>query len=139
MAIIDGFCVGIGSGTYIVPLTDLRGFQERSAEASGKVVDMVERMGKMLPCVSLRRLFNISEPMPEYERVVVAEMDGAEIGLAVDRVVGRQQAVIKSLDELYKHVAFVSGTTINGDGSIALILDIPRLLDFAVSRAEAAQ
>ncbi|AGW14796.1 chemotaxis protein CheA [Megalodesulfovibrio gigas] len=139
LAIIDGFCVGIGTGTYIVPLTALRGFQERSVDASTKTVDVVERMGKMLPCVSLRRLFNIKEPMPEYERVVVAEVDGSEIGLAVDRVVGRQQAVIKSLDEMYKHVTFVSGTTINGDGSISLILDIPRLLDLAVSRAEAVQ
>ena len=131
--------MGIGTGTYIVPLTALRGFQERSVDASIKTVDVVERMGKMLPCVSLRRLFDIREPMPEYERVVVAEVDGSEIGLAVDRVVGRQQAVIKSLDEMYKHVTFVSGTTINGDGSISLILDIPRLLDFAVSRAEAVQ
>ncbi|GAB7081614.1 chemotaxis protein CheA [Megalodesulfovibrio paquesii] len=139
LAIIDGFCVGIGKGTYIVPLTALRGFQERSVQESAKVVDIVERMGKMLPCISLRQLFKITDPQPDFERVVVAEVDGTEIGLAVDRVVGRQQAVIKSLDEMYKHVAFISGTTINGDGTISLILDIPRLLDLAVNRAETPQ
>jgi len=53
--------------------------------------------------------------------------------------VGRQQAVIKSLDEMYKNVNFITGTTINGDGSISLILDVPRLVDFAASHAATAQ
>jgi len=137
LAIIDGFCVVIGSGSYIVPLTALRGFQERPWEERQKTVDIVERMGRMLPCVSLRGLFGITEDRPAYERVVVAEVDGVEIGLAVDKVIGRQQAVIKSLDEMYKSVNFISGTTINGDGSISLILDIPRLVEFAASSAAA--
>jgi len=139
LAIIDGFCVVIGQGSYIVPLTALRGFQERIPDESRKTVDIIERMGKMLPCVSLRALFGIREPRPDFERVVVAEVDGVEVGLAVDRVVGRQQAVIKSLDEMYKNVNFITGTTINGDGSISLILDIPRLVDFAASHAATAE
>ncbi len=139
LAIIDGFCVVIGQGSYIVPLTALRGFQERIPGENRKTVDIIERMGKMLPCVSLRALFGIREPRPDFERVVVAEVDGMEVGLAVDRVVGRQQAVIKSLDEMYKNVNFITGTTINGDGSISLILDIPRLVDFAASHAVTAE
>jgi two-component system chemotaxis sensor kinase CheA len=139
LAIIDGFCVVIGRDSYIVPLAALRGFQERSAGTDKKTVDVVERMGRMLPCVNLRELFGVAGPAPDYERVVVAEVDGVEVGLAVDRVVGRQQAVIKSLDEIYKNVNFISGTTINGDGSISLILDVPRLLDFAASRTGNAE
>ncbi|MFZ5810434.1 MAG: chemotaxis protein CheA [Thermodesulfobacteriota bacterium] len=139
LAIIDGFCVVIGRDSYIVPLTALRGFQERTVGTDKKTVDIVERMGRMLPCVNLRELFGVAGRAPEYERVVVAEVDGLEIGLAVDRVVGRQQAVIKSLDEIYKNVNFISGTTINGDGSISLILDVPRLVDFAASRAGNAE
>jgi two-component system chemotaxis sensor kinase CheA len=135
LAIIDGFNVVIGQGSYIVPLTALRGFQERTAGENRKTVDVIERMGRMLPCVNLRQLFGIREDRPSFERVVVAEVDGVEVGLAVDRVVGRQQAVIKSLDEMYKNVNFVTGTTINGDGSISLILDVPRLVDFAAARA----
>jgi len=135
LAIIDGFNVVIGQGSYIVPLTALRGFQERTAGENHKTVDVIERMGRMLPCVNLRQLFGIREDRPSFERVVVAEVDGVEVGLAVDRVVGRQQAVIKSLDEMYKNVNFVTGTTINGDGSISLILDVPRLVDFAAARA----
>jgi len=139
LAIIDGFCVVIGQGSYIVPLTALRGFQERIPGENRKTVDIIERMGKMVPCVSLRALFGIREDRPDFERVVVAEVDGMEVGLAVDRVVGRQQAVIKSLDEMYKNVNFITGTTINGDGSISLILDVPRLVDFAASHAATAQ
>ncbi len=138
LAIIDGFCVVIGQGSYIVPLTALRGFQERVPGENRKTVDIIERMGKMVPCVSLRSLFGIREKRPDFERVVVAEVDGVEVGLAVDRVVGRQQAVIKSLDEMYKNVNFITGTTINGDGSISLILDVPRLVDFAATHAATA-
>ncbi len=138
LAIIDGFNVVIGQGSYIVPLTALRGFQERTWDAGRKTVDVVERMGRMLPCLNLRALFGIRGWPPAYERVVVAAVDGMEVGLAVDRVVGRQQAVIKSLDEIYKNVNFISGTTINGDGSISLILDVPKLVDFAASRAGSA-
>ncbi|EPR43967.1 CheA signal transduction histidine kinase [Desulfovibrio sp. X2] len=138
LAIIDGFCVLIGSGSYIVPLTALRGFQERPCGQDHPVVGVIERMGRLLPCVNLRALFGVAEERPDYERIVVAEVGGTEIGLAVDKVVGRQQAVIKSLDEMYRNVAFISGTTINGDGSISLILDVQRLVEFAAARAEGA-
>ena len=133
LAIIDGFNVIIGKGSYIVPLTALRGFQERPASDAHKIVDVVERMGRMLPCVNLREVFGIRDERPAYERVVVAEVDGEEVGLAVDRVVGRQQAVIKSLDEIYKSVNYIMGTTINGDGGISLILDVPRLVELVAS------
>ena len=133
LAIIDGFNVIIGKGSYIVPLTALRGFQERPASDAHKIVDVVERMGRMLPCVNLREVFGIRDERPTYERVVVAEVDGEEVGLAVDRVVGRQQAVIKSLDAINKSVNYITGTTINGDGGISLILDVPRLVELVAS------
>ena len=54
----------------------------------------------------------------------------------MDKVIGRQQAVIKSLDDCYRHLKWISGTTINGDGSISLILDVPQLVRFVRGRED---
>jgi len=130
LAIIDGFCVVVGGESYIVPLVNLRGFQERCVAGETRIVENIERMGELIPLVSLRRLFGAPGPLPPYERVVVTEVEGEIVGFSVDKVVGRQQAVIKSLDDCYRNLKWISGTTINGDGSISLILDIPQLIRF---------
>lgn len=131
LAIIDGFNVVAGKESFIVPLTNLRGFQERFVTAEARKVETIEHMGHMIPLISLRRLFDIPGEQPDYERVVITEVEGARVGLSVDQVVGRQQAVIKSLDESCRHIKWISGSTINGDGSISLILDVPQLVHFA--------
>ncbi len=136
LAIIDGFNVRVGGESYIVPLANLRGFQERFVTGEARRVDSIERMGTLIPVVSLRRLFEVPGEQPEYERVVVTEVEGEMVGLTVDQVVGRQQAVIKSLDESYRHLKWIAGTTINGDGSISLILDVPRLVRLARGKCE---
>jgi len=139
LAIIDGFNVRVGGESYIVPLANLRGFQERFLTGQPRQVDSIERMGHLIPLVSLRRLFAVPGGQPDYERVVIVEADGEMTGIAVDVVVGRQQAVIKSLDESYRHLKWIAGTTINGDGSISLILDVPRLLRMAREQYERAE
>ena len=130
LAIIDGFSVVVGGDSFIVPLVNLRGFQERFPEGEVRIVENMERMGDLIPVVSLRRLFEVPGAQPGYERVVVTEVEGEMVGFCVDKVVGRQQAVIKSLDDCYRHLKWISGTTINGDGSISLILDVPQLVRF---------
>lgn len=130
LAIIDGFSVVVGGDSFIVPLVNLRGFQERFPEGEVRTVENMERMGELIPVVSLRRLFDVPGGQPAYERVVVTEVEGETVGFCVDKVVGRQQAVIKSLDDCYRHLKWISGTTINGDGSISLILDVPQLVRF---------
>ncbi|OLN28628.1 Signal transduction histidine kinase CheA [Desulfovibrio sp. DV] len=136
LAIIDGFNVMVGGDSFIVPLANLRGFQERFVADAVRTVETLERMGEMMPVVSLRRLFAVPGQQPDYERVVITETEGEMVGFCVDRVIGRQQAVIKSLDDCYRHLKWISGTTINGDGSISLILDVPQLVRFVRSREE---
>jgi two-component system, chemotaxis family, sensor kinase CheA len=136
LAIIDGFCVVVGGDSFIVPLVNLRGFQERLVTGEVRTVDNIERMGELIPVVSLRRLFAVPGAQPEYERVVITEVEGEMVGFCVDKVVGRQQAVIKSLDDCYRRLKWISGTTINGDGSISLILDVPQLVRFVREKEE---
>ena len=79
---------------------------------------------------------NVVGDQPGYERVVITEAEGETVGFCVDKVIGRQQAVIKSLDDCYRHLKWISGTTINGDGSISLILDVPQLVRFVRSQED---
>jgi two-component system chemotaxis sensor kinase CheA len=69
--------------------------------------------------------------------VVIAEGDGRRVGLFVDDLLGQQQVVIKSLEANYGHVEGVSGATILGDGSVALILDVAGIIQAASMRAAA--
>jgi two-component system, chemotaxis family, sensor kinase CheA len=58
------------------------------------------------------------------------------VGLIVDEVVGLQQTVIKNLGEAYKDIQGLSGATIQGDGSLALILDVEPLVARATEQVE---
>jgi two-component system chemotaxis sensor kinase CheA len=139
LAIIDGMMVRVARDFFILPLTAVEACMERfidSPDRAVRTVESMERRGKMIPCVSLRKLFGVRGEQPDYERVIIVDLDGQDVGLAVDAVVGQQQTVIKSLSRVYTEVEWISGTTINGDGGIALILDVPKIVRFAEQRAE---
>lgn len=136
LAIIEGLNVMVGSESFILPLVNIESCQERFMDAPPALVDTIDYTGKMIPCVSLRRLLVTPGQPPGYERVIVVTVDDMRVGLAVDSVLGRQQAVIKSLSDMYDNVDFISGTTVNGHGSISLILDVPQLVRRAMRQAD---
>jgi two-component system chemotaxis sensor kinase CheA len=83
----------------------------------------------------LRKKFRIAGESPDIEQIVIAGINGERVGLVVDHVIGEHQTVIKSLGRAYKNVEGVSGATILGDGTVALILDVAQLYAM-VERAE---
>ncbi|WP_243363016.1 chemotaxis protein CheA [Fundidesulfovibrio terrae] len=131
LAIIDGLQFRVGKEFFIIPLPMIQACQERRVTGAEKEVDVIEMRGDLIPCLSVRKMLNIPGSPPAYERIIIAGVDGSLVGLAVDAVVGQQQAVIKRLSRIYQDVNWVSGTTINGDGGISLILDVPHLVRFA--------
>ncbi len=136
LAIIDGLNIVVGDESFILPLVNVESCQERFLNGTEQLVDTMDYTGKMIPCVSLRKLLHTPGMQPEYERIVVVNVDDIKVGLAVDSVIGRQQAVIKSLSDMYEGVDFISGTTVNGHGSISLILDVPQLVRRAIRYAD---
>ena len=84
--------------------------------------------GTIIPYIPLREHFRITTSRPEIEQIVIADIHGTKVGFVVDHVVGEHQTVIKNLGRLYKDVEGISGATILGDGTVALIVDVPRLL-----------
>jgi two-component system, chemotaxis family, sensor kinase CheA len=133
LAIIDGLQVRVGREDYTIPLAAARACLERFVTGEPSVIGTITWQEQMTPCLSLRRLLGVDGPQPDYERVIMVVAGELEVGLAVDAVIGQRQAVIKRLSDVYRKVDFVSGTTVNGDGSISLILDVARLVRFAAS------
>jgi len=82
-----------------------------------------------VPYIRLRSLFMITGNLPRVEQAVIVRVNGSKIGLVVDSVIGEHQVVIKSLGSMYKDVEGISGATILGDGAVALIIDIPKLVE----------
>ncbi|OYZ69749.1 MAG: chemotaxis protein CheA, partial [Methylophilaceae bacterium 17-43-7] len=133
LAILDGMSVSLGNSVYVVPLNLIVETLQPKAEDIKTVTGegyMVHVRGEYLPMIALHRLFNhhtdITDPTKGV--LVLIEADGKKSALFVDRLVGQQQVVIKSLETNFKKVTGVSGATIMGDGSVALILDVPAII-----------
>ena len=85
--------------------------------------------GAVVPVVDLRIALGL--PPSEYGKftvIIVMALNERTVGFVVDSVIGEHQTVIKSLGRMYRDVQGVSGATILGDGTVALILDMGMLL-----------
>ncbi len=133
LAILDGMSVSLGKSVYVIPLNLIVETLQPRAEDIKTVTGegrMVHVRGEYLPIIALHSLFNHATDItdPTEGVLVLLESDGKKSALFVDRLVGQQQVVIKSLETNYRKVAGVSGATIMGDGSVALILDVAALI-----------
>jgi len=107
---------------------------EVDADDSGQRI--LHLRGDIVPYIHLREVFGIEGQSPPIEQIVITGVEGSRIGIVVDTVIGEHQTVIKSLSRVYKDVEGLSGATIKGDGSIALILDIPSLIRRVIAESK---
>jgi len=130
LAIIEGFLVGVGPSTYVIPLKMVVECLELSAEDRARVRESgyVNLRGEVLPLLRLRELFDVSGEPGRRENVVVVNYGGQRAGFVVDALLGEFQTVIKPLGRLFDRLNGVSGSTILGSGEVALILDVPGLV-----------
>jgi len=130
LAIIDGFLTKTGVERFIFPLSLVEECVELDPEDESKSHGrhMAHVRGKIVPYISLREYFSINGDKPLHEQIVIVGVDGRRVGFVVDAVIGEHQTVLKSLGKFYQDVEGISGATILGDGTVALILDIPRLV-----------
>jgi len=129
LAIIDGLLVRVGQARFIMPLGNTVECVELTrqdiANANGKPLANIR--GEIIPYIRLSEYLEMPTQRPEREQIMVAETEHGRFGFVVDQVLGDYQTVIKNLGRLYRNVQVVSGATILGDGSVALILDLHRL------------
>ncbi len=131
LAIINGFLVEVGKSIYAIPLDMVEECVEYAAEAGH---DYTNLRGEILPFVKLGELFGIAKSSNRRENIVVVKHAGQSAGLVVDTLLGEFQTVIKPLSKMFNQVKCVSGSTILGSGDVALILDVPSLVEIAVSK-----
>ena len=124
LAIIESLLVKIGDSHFVLPLTAVEECVELSREdvEKGHGRNVANVRGHLTPYINLRQQFGITGERPEIEQIVIVGVKGGRVGFVVDCVVGEHQTVIKPLGSLYHDVPGISGATILGDGSVALIL-----------------
>jgi two-component system, chemotaxis family, sensor kinase CheA len=83
-------------------------------------------------------MFEIDGDAPTRQNVVIVQYAGHKAGLVVDQLLGEFQTVIKPLGVIFRHLRGIGGSTILGSGEVALILDVPALIELATSREEQA-
>ncbi|MGR4971583.1 chemotaxis protein CheA [Pseudomonas sp. LARHCG127] len=130
LAIINGFLVGIGQSTYVIPLDMVQECIELSEDdgLASREQGYLDLRGEVLPLVYLRDHFNHEGPPARRQNVVVVRYAELKAGLVVDDLLGEFQTVIKPLGKLFGALRGISGSTILGSGAVALILDVPALL-----------
>ncbi|MBB5140888.1 chemotaxis protein CheA [Borreliella afzelii] len=129
LAIIEGWLVRVKDEHFIVPLSNVESCLE-----SNKLISQIDGVetksnvmnyrGSMISFIRLREFFQVSSEKSFSEQVVVVNTNSGKMGIVVDEVLGQHQTVIKALGKIYSRVEGVSGATILGDGSLALVVDI---------------
>jgi two-component system, chemotaxis family, sensor kinase CheA len=130
LAIIDGLLVRVGQGAFVLPLAVVEECVELPSH--DRIRDGANHLarvrGELVPYIRLREQFWTEGDEPAIEQIVIANVNGLRVGFVVDHVIGQHQTVIKSLGRFYRQAELVSGATILGDGTPALILDLPKLV-----------
>jgi two-component system chemotaxis sensor kinase CheA len=131
LSIIDGLLVKIQDTFYVIPLTSV---DKIYAADHNKLVNTFNNLiildGQQIPFFYLRGEFGIETNNIKSEQIVVVRYEDKRIGLAVDNVVGEYQAVLKPLGKYYKNQEIISGATILGDGTIALVIDTNKAIKY---------
>ena len=133
LAILEGQMLRVGKETYVISLVSIietvQPKREHIYSVAGQT-ELFKHRHEYLPIIRLHRMFDIEPDSLDVEKglLVVAESDGRHVAILVDELLAQQQVVIKSLDTNFRQVPGLAGATIHGDGTVALILDVPSLI-----------
>lgn len=133
LAILDGQLLSVGNEIFIMPLVSIVESLQIDVEKVNSIAgstEMYRLRDDYVPIVRLYELFGLQAKTTNLRDalLVIVEHDGHKVGLLVDELLGQQQVVIKSLETNYQRVEGLSGATILGNGTVALILDVGGLI-----------
>ena len=134
LAIINGFQVRVGHSVFVIPLDMVEECVEYTGSSQQHYTDL---RGTVLPFVRLRDHFALHGPCSPRPNIVVIKHGSQRFGMLVDELLGEAQTVIKPLSRIFSHARGISGSSILGNGNVALILDIPVLHNELLASAHA--
>lgn len=129
-SIVEGLLVKVDETRYVVPLNVIDRIDRLSYDVLGRDHQLNKSIvvnEELLPVFSMRQRFHNTTASPRTTDIISVTVNGVKRGIAVDRIEGKMQTVMKPLGEVYKQQDFISGSTILGDGTLALVLDPSRL------------
>jgi two-component system chemotaxis sensor kinase CheA len=131
-SIIDGLLVLVDKTCYVLPLNVIERIDRIPFNLLGRenrICTDILVNESLLTVFSLRKKFYSESIPPKTTDIISVDVNGIRKGIAVDSIQGKIQAVLKPLGEHYQNQEFISGSTILGDGTIALVLDPQRLFN----------
>ncbi len=133
LAIIDGFLVKVGDSSYVIPLDMVHECIDLSEEddVHEQTQGYINLRGEVLPFIRLRDYFKEEGKEPNHKSIVVVQCGDHKAGFVVDELLGELQTVIKPLGKILQNLKGVSGATILGSGAVAVIIDVPNLIQRA--------
>ena len=141
LAIIEGLLIEVAGERYTLPMPTVQEIVELPPEKAQarRAGDFLDIRGRFVPFLRLRSLFDCPGVPGAAQNVVIVQSGETRVGIVVDRIVGTNQTVIKQMSKLHAGVRAVSGATILGDGSVALILDVQHLVGMGRLQGEPGQ
>lgn len=143
LAIIDGFLIQSGHSKFVIPVDMILQCLEYTKEYVGNIKDAstIQFNNEVIPLLNLREFYNDKLTTDEYknntynQNIIIVKFSKHKIALLVNELYGQFQTVIKPLGNIFSKVPGVSGGTILGSSEIALILDIPKLVEYKIKNS----
>ena len=137
VAVIDGFGVAAGGESYVIPLEAIVECSEMPQNGD-EPCGVLNVRGEPVPFLRLRNLFGLSGTRAARENVVIVQVDDSRAGVVVDELLGDAPTVLKPLGGLLRNVPAVTGSSILGNGRVALVLDAREVVRRASEQFEGA-
>ena len=134
VTVLDGFAVGVADETYVIPIDTISECTELPDGVTG-ATGVIDLRGEPLPCLRLQELFGLTSARTGRENVVVVEHEHGRAGIIVDHLFGNSQVVMKPMSRFLRQLSGVSGSSILGNGRVALILDAGEIIRRAAEAA----
>lgn len=131
LSIIDGLLVQVNETFFVLPLSSVQKiFAINHNDIENRFNNLVVLDGERIPYFYLRNEFEAEANEKITEHIIIIQYENQKVGLVVDDVVGEYQAVLKPLGKHYKNQEIISAATILGDGTIALVIDTNRAVNY---------
>lgn len=130
LSIIDGLLVKIGNSNYVVPLSVVEKCYELPySDLQNNFNNLLLLDEEQVPYINTRKEFQIEDETPEVTQIIVVNDGEKRVGITVDSIIDEYQAVLKPIGKYYKNQEYISGATILGDGTIALVIDTNKIIN----------
>lgn len=134
LSIMDGLLVSVNETKFVLPISVI---DKLYAVENNKVTNTFNNLlvldDKQIQFLNLREEFEMGGEPPEFSQVVIVKYEENRFGLVFDNLDGEYQAVLKPLGKLFNYQDFISGATILGDGSVALVLDTNKIINHLIN------